>query len=107
MDYPLIFKVACDILPAQASAVPCERVFSSSKETDTHKRNQLSPKMMEMLQILKYRIRSLRFLDELLVSEEDTVKMLDLTPEQVDLMILEGRLHEIVDLIRPSDVQEP
>ena len=52
--FPLIFRIALDILPAQASAVPCERVFSSSKETDTLQRANLSPDVMERLQILKH-----------------------------------------------------
>jgi hypothetical protein len=43
-----------DILPIQASSVPCERVFSSSKETVTARRNSLSPDIMEALQLLKY-----------------------------------------------------
>ena len=43
-----------DILPIQASSVPCERVFSSSKETTTPRRNKLSPKLVEALQLLKY-----------------------------------------------------
>jgi hypothetical protein len=43
-----------DILPIQASSVPCERVFSSSKETITAKRNSLSPRVVEALQIMKY-----------------------------------------------------
>ncbi|PPR07616.1 hypothetical protein CVT24_004169 [Panaeolus cyanescens] len=34
-QYPLLFKLALNVLPIQASAVPSERVFSSSKETDT------------------------------------------------------------------------
>ncbi|KIY46808.1 hypothetical protein FISHEDRAFT_13691, partial [Fistulina hepatica ATCC 64428] len=55
--YPLLFKIAMDVLPAQASAVPCERVFSSSKETDTLRRSQLSPALMEILQILKFTFR--------------------------------------------------
>ena len=42
-----------DILPAQGSAVSCERVFSLCKETDTLRRRKLSPKMMEYLQVLK------------------------------------------------------
>ncbi|EKM59823.1 uncharacterized protein PHACADRAFT_192197 [Phanerochaete carnosa HHB-10118-sp] len=33
--FPLIYHVTLDILPVQASAVLCERVFSSSKEMDT------------------------------------------------------------------------
>ena len=49
-----MYCVALDVLPAQASAVSCERMFSSSKETDTLCRNRLSPEVMEALQILKY-----------------------------------------------------
>ena len=43
-----------DYLPIQASAVPCERVFSSSAETDTKKRNRINPELMEALQVLKF-----------------------------------------------------
>ncbi|KAI5822964.1 hypothetical protein K523DRAFT_406190 [Schizophyllum commune Tattone D] len=41
-------------MPVQASAVPCERVFSSSKETDTTRRANLEPRLMEALQMLKF-----------------------------------------------------
>jgi hypothetical protein len=43
-----------DIVPIQASSVPCERVFSSGKETMTARRNKISPELMESLQVLKY-----------------------------------------------------
>jgi hAT family C-terminal dimerisation region len=46
-----------DIIPIQASSVPCERVFSSSKETITARRNSLSPKVVEALQLLKFSTR--------------------------------------------------
>ncbi|KIK78645.1 hypothetical protein PAXRUDRAFT_163427, partial [Paxillus rubicundulus Ve08.2h10] len=52
--FPLLYRIALNVLPAQASAVPCERVFSSGKETDTDQRSNLSPETMERLQILKY-----------------------------------------------------
>jgi len=54
MEYPTIFRMAMDYLPIQASAVPCERVFSSSGETDTERRNRISPAFMEILQMLKF-----------------------------------------------------
>jgi hypothetical protein len=50
--------MALDYLPIQASSVPCERAFSSSAETDTNRRNRISPNIMEALQILKYSIRN-------------------------------------------------
>jgi hypothetical protein len=57
-----------DILPIQASSVPCERVFSSSKETITARRNSLSPRLVEALQLLKYATkqgRGLNFIEGL------------------------------------------
>ncbi|KAL4262028.1 Zinc finger BED domain-containing [Pleurotus pulmonarius] len=61
--FPTIFSLAMDILPIQGSAVPCERVFSSAKETTTMRRNRISPDLMESLQVLKFYIRKGRELD--------------------------------------------
>jgi len=61
--FPTVFALAMDILPIQASAVPCERVFSSGKETMTPRRNRISPQIMEALQILKFATRSEQGLD--------------------------------------------
>ncbi|CDO76288.1 hypothetical protein BN946_scf184917.g4 [Trametes cinnabarina] len=55
-SFPYLFRVALDILPVQASSVTSERVFSSSKETDTLRRTGLDAAMMEILQVLKYAI---------------------------------------------------
>ena len=52
--HPTLFKMALDYLPIQASAVPSERVFSSSVESDTVKRNRIHPHLMEALQMLKF-----------------------------------------------------
>jgi hypothetical protein len=52
--------MAMDYLPIQASSVPCERVFSSSAETDTKRRNRINPLMMETLQMLKFHLRKER-----------------------------------------------
>jgi hypothetical protein len=49
-----------DFLPIQASSVPCERIFSSAKETNTAKRNRISPILMEALQLLKFSIKKER-----------------------------------------------
>ena len=62
-----------DYLPVQASAVPCEWVFSSSAETDTKKRNRIKLELMEALQILKFALKKerLNFTADLLVAEKD------------------------------------
>lgn len=49
-----------DVLPAQASSVSSERVFSSSKLTCTRARNKISASTIESLQILKYSLRNIR-----------------------------------------------
>ena len=46
-----------DIVPIQAFSVLCERVFSSSKETISARKNALSPNLMEALQLLKFAIK--------------------------------------------------
>ena len=46
-----------DFLPVQVTSVPCECVFSSAKETDTAKRNRISPLLMEALQLLKFSLK--------------------------------------------------
>jgi hypothetical protein len=71
--YPLLWQVARDVLPAQAMSVPCERVFSSSKQTCTQLRNSLNPSLVEKLQIVKFGLREdrLDFNNGWLVHEED------------------------------------
>ncbi|KAI5828857.1 hypothetical protein K523DRAFT_243539, partial [Schizophyllum commune Tattone D] len=90
-ELSLWFRAAMDILPIQASAVPCERVFSSSKETDSLRRANIAPEMMEMLQILKYTLRQqeLDFTEGLLATEEECARLDEIerdTQELKDLM---------------------
>ena len=56
--FPNLFCLAMDVLPAQASSVPCERLFSSGKETYTACRNRIQPNLMEALQVLKFSSRN-------------------------------------------------
>jgi hypothetical protein len=65
--------MAMDYLPIQATSVPCERVFSSAKETDTLKRNKISPVLMEALQLLKFSLKKerLNFIAGWSTSESD------------------------------------
>lgn len=45
--------MARDYLAIQGSSVPSERIFSSSKHTDSYLRNSLAPETMGALQIAK------------------------------------------------------
>jgi hypothetical protein len=60
LTWPTISQGSLDYLPIQASAVPSERMFSSSAETDTKKRNRINPILMESLQMLKFALKKAR-----------------------------------------------
>jgi hypothetical protein len=68
--------MAMDYLLIQASAVPCEHIFSSSAKTDTKRRNRLSPVMMEALQMLKFHLKKshLNFMKDWATSEKQLVQ---------------------------------
>lgn len=53
-EFPTLARIALDILPIQASSVPCERLFSAAKEIATDKRSRLGPVRFEQLQMLKH-----------------------------------------------------
>ena len=56
-EFPTLFTIAKDYLPIQVSSVPCERVFSSAKETETLKRNRIHPMLIEVLQMMKFLLK--------------------------------------------------
>ena len=73
--FPYLFRLVMDVLPAQASAVACEQLFSSSKETCTPRQNRINPDLMEALQTLKFSFRSETL--DLTKHVEDTLYLLD------------------------------
>ena len=91
--------MAMDYLPIQASSVLCERVFSSSGETDTKQRNCINPLTMEALQMLKFHLKKerLNFTKGWVTSEK---LMVDDHPDE-DLLakLLDGDLQDGVDKI--------
>jgi hypothetical protein len=99
-----MFKVALDILPVQASAVSCERIFSSSKETCTMRRNLLSSALLEVLQVLKhvYKDGRLDFTSHLIVTEED-YSIESMTEAAINELISLGKTDELLDLLRSMD----
>jgi len=57
-DYAVLFPtltwIALNILPCQASSVPCEQLFSASKQTADLRQLSLGSKQFEELQIMKF-----------------------------------------------------
>jgi hypothetical protein len=103
-NLPLLYAIAMDVLPMQASSVPCERVFSSSKETDTMRRSQLSPETMEMFQVLKFQYRSRRLdFNNKWIASEAKLSVADISLELVDKMLADGRVSELFDLLTNND----
>ncbi|KAJ7933580.1 hypothetical protein B0H13DRAFT_1856085 [Mycena leptocephala] len=58
--WPKIYRLFTNDAPIQVTSVPSERVFSSSAETDTKRRNRISPMLMEALQMLKFNFKKAR-----------------------------------------------
>lgn len=102
--FPTLFAIAMDYLPIQASAVPCERIFSSSAETDTKKRNRISPVLMEALQMLKLYLKKerLSFTNAWMTTEKEMT--LDIPDEDALQKLFEGidpqhAMEEVIQLI--------
>jgi hypothetical protein len=105
--FPTLFKIAMDYLPIQASSVPCERIFSSSAETNTKKRNRINALLMETLQMLKFHLKKerLNFTTSWITVE---AHMLDDVPDQDFLTLLQGNATNVqsgFDLIMKSIVE--
>lgn len=99
-----MFRIALDILPIQASAVSCERMFSSSKETCTMRRNLLSSALLEVLQVLKniFKEGRLDFTSHLIVMEED-YSIESVTETAINELVSFGKTNELLDLLRSID----
>jgi len=92
-----------DYLPIQASAVPCERIFSSSSETDTKKRNRISPLLMEALQMLKFHLKKERLnFTESWVTPESQMTEDDPDEDLLDNLLKDVGVQDIFDGIMQS-----
>ncbi|KDQ07399.1 hypothetical protein BOTBODRAFT_120107, partial [Botryobasidium botryosum FD-172 SS1] len=77
--YPTLFQMAMDYLPIMASAVPCERVLSTSAKTDIPRRSRISPSLMSALQFLKYKTKKSRldFSVQYITTEDELMESLE------------------------------
>ena len=73
------------MLPAQASSVPCERLFSAGKETAADRRSRLGAERFEQLQVMKFAWRN---------NMKDYAAMNQDCEEEVDLSIYEDLLSQ-------------
>ncbi|KAJ6615845.1 hypothetical protein B0H10DRAFT_1800736, partial [Mycena sp. CBHHK59/15] len=78
-------------------------VFSSSKDTDTSRRNSLSDDTMEKLQILKfiYKQDRIKFCDDLVATEAE-LSVIDVDPKILDTLLAAGRTQELEALVNAS-----
>ncbi|KAJ8582643.1 hypothetical protein M405DRAFT_749939, partial [Rhizopogon salebrosus TDB-379] len=77
-------------------------VFSSSAETDTKKRNRISPLLMEVLQMLKFHLKKecLNFTNGWRTSEKE---MTEIMPEEGLLQkLLDPSFHDAMDQVMQS-----
>src|SRR5258707_2980644 len=79
-DYAVLFPtltwIALNILPCQASSVPCEQLFSASKQTADDRQASLGTKWFEELQLMKFAWRSK--ITDVASSNSDQVEVVDL-----------------------------
>ena len=81
-----------DLLTIQGTSVPCEHVFSASKETAKARRNHLWPKLMEATQILIFHAKQESIFTEGL-KEADEVA--DLEKEEAALPVKDLRVSKM------------
>ena len=100
--FPTLFAMAMDYLPIQASALPCEQIFSSSTETDTKRRNHISPLTMKALQMLKFHLKKerLNFMEAWMTPEKQMVE--DYPDEDLLETLLNGYFQDGLDRVIQS-----
>ncbi|OAX31432.1 hypothetical protein K503DRAFT_661142, partial [Rhizopogon vinicolor AM-OR11-026] len=81
--------------------VPSERIFSSSQERCTQRRNNISPAILEALQILKfiYKQDCLNFMEDIVADERDYMISGPVTPRAVDELMAAGKFSESDELL--------
>ena len=103
----MFFAIALDYLPIQASAVPCECVFSSSGETDTKWCNWIHPLLMEALQMLKFSMKQrwLDFMQGWMTMDYDMQEMVDNQPDLLAALStgVEGSIDDILATVGRDD----
>ena len=102
-------KVALDILLVQASSVPCERAFSSRKETCILWRSLLFTCMPEVPQVSNqlYKEESLDFMSHWIANEEgySIEKVTKAAKNELLSLLSSMKCDELLDLLNSSRQQ--
>lgn len=98
-----------DVLPVQASAVLCERMFSAAADTDTPDRSRLHPALMEALQVIKFSIKKERLntVMDLVTHEQELVMDAAVPLREVCKLTDLNRLGELTFLLNASHACAP
>ena len=93
----MLFAIAMDYLPIQATSIPCEHVFSLAKETNTAKQNRMSPVLMEALQLLKFSLKKqhLNFMEGWLMLQ--AAMEVGLQDHDLSTLLVGDKVHEVID----------
>jgi hypothetical protein len=98
--------LAVDMLAIQGSSVPCERIFSSGKETMSARHNRIKYDLMEALQMLKFSINCGKGLDFTVgLGRQAELRMLEKL-DYLDSLISEDLTIFCCNLVLPSLPQE-
>lgn len=88
-----------DILPVQATSVPCERIFSAAADIVTKDRSRLLPKHVEMLQVFKFFLKKKRLTFVPDWKMDANKEFLNSIAPQVERAIEEHQHNEVFDLL--------
>src|SRR5258708_20834661 len=87
----MLARIALDILPCQASSVPCKQLFSASKQTADDQWASLGTKRFKELQLMKFAWHSK--ITDIASSNSDQVEVVDLG-ENRDMLEYDVRDYE-------------
>ncbi|KAF8154651.1 hypothetical protein B0H34DRAFT_799415 [Crassisporium funariophilum] len=98
-SYPLMFSIALDVLPVQASAVPCKQLFLSSKKHALISRAKFYPSCWRLCRLINASYNWFDFTETYLANKEDYTIDGKLTEFAVEELLRLGRLDELEELL--------
>ena len=101
-EYPTLARIVLDYLPAQASSVPCEQLFSTTKQTAVDWHTHLSLEKFEHLQVLKFAWRG--DIPDLSAANQEVEDVVDFT--QYDALFYEDITQANLDIELEPELED-